>query len=79
MKLRFKNDVEKAFLGRLPKDWEVFSDEELAQMARVHDEVNAIPGFRESLGELFTGLDGIDDDTVLSPIPKNSQPQQQKM
>jgi hypothetical protein len=72
MKFRFKNNVGLALLGRLPKDWQIFSDEERKDIASLQAEMRADPSYIASLEDLFTGINDLDEDTELPPIIKNS-------
>jgi hypothetical protein len=74
MKFRFKNNVGLALLGRLPKDWQIFSDEERKDIASLQAEMRADPSYIASLEDLFTGINDLDEDTELPPIIKNSWP-----
>lgn len=63
-----------ALIGYLPKDWQLFSQEERqALQATSHD-----VGFRTSFKDLLVGIDTIDDNTPIDPnaVIKNSKPRQ---
>lgn len=57
MQHRFKNNIDKALLGYLPKEWQLFSDAERADIAKLQADMKDDPAFVESLENLFTALD----------------------
>ncbi len=63
-----------ALMGYLPKDWQLYSDEERKALQKTsHD-----PVLRTSLRDLMLGIEDIDDNTPIDPnaVIKNSKPKQ---
>lgn len=70
MKFRFKWNIAFALNGQMPKDWQLYSDDERKSMSQTRQEIQTDPGLRGALEDLFTWLDGFDDDTPIEDDPE---------
>lgn len=63
-----------ALMGRLPKDWQLYSAAERKALQETSHDV----GFRTLFKDLLVGIDTIDDNTPIDPnaVIKNSKPKQ---
>ena len=70
MKFRFKWNIAFALNGQMPKDWQLYSDDERKSMSQTREEIASDSGLRKALENLFTWLDGFDDDTPIEDDPE---------